>query len=437
MPYIHLSYNRQAMTAAWRPLLEGRDAERVWAVIHDIAEALRPEAENIDPEADPGFAGGTAGRAVFYAYLGAVTGNEEWSGLAHGLMEHSIDALSERPLRPDLYDGFTGIAWAIELLEGVLFEESDAGDDPIGESLLQVLGRETPFERGQFDLIGGLCGYGIYAFHALPRPAARRCLELLVQRLIEIGEPVDGGFSWFTPPDDMPDWQLEEAPNGKFNLGVSHGVAAVVAMLGMCAGAGVMTDEQRAILDRAVDWLLAQKQDGETWCFANSMIEGQTPVRDRLAWCYGDPGIAGALFTAARHTGNARWEAAALDIARTAARRPMEDSQIVDAGLCHGSAGLAHLFNRYYQASNDPLLAEAARAWFRYTVDLQRPGAGLGGYKFFMDLQWVPDGGWLAGLSGVGLGLLGGVSSLEPAWDQFLGVSVPLEPRSPEPDATP
>jgi lantibiotic modifying enzyme len=421
----------------WRPLLEGADAERVWAVIDDIAEALRPEAENIDPAADPGFGGGTAGLAVFYAYLGAETGNEEWTGLAHRLMEHSIDALAERPLRPDLYEGFTGIAWTIDHLQGMLFEEPDDDDDPIGESLLQVLGREQLFGRGQFDLIGGLAGYGIYAFHALPRPAARRSLELLVRRLIEIGEPVDGGFSWFTPPDEMPDWQLEEAPNGKFNLGVSHGVAAVISVLGMCAGAGVMTDEQRAILDRAVDWLLAQKQEGKTWCFANSVIEGVPFHRDRLAWCYGDPGIAGALFTAARHCGNASWEAAALDVARTAARRPMEDSRVIDAALCHGSAGLAHLFNRYYQASGDPALAEAARAWFRYTADMQRPGAGIAGYTFWVPPDWIPLTGFLAGLIGVGLGLLGGVSSLEPAWDQFLAVSVPLERRSPGPNATP
>ena len=414
------------MTTRWRALLDGADAERAWAVIHDIAEAMRPEVENLDPGADPGVAGGTAGLALFYAWLGAETRSEKWTALAHRAIEHSIDALSERPLLPDFYEGFTGIAWAIDRLEGMLFEESDDDDDAIGDSLVQVL--ERRFARGDFDLIGGLSGYGIYAFHALPRPAARRSLELLVQRLIEIGEPVDGGFSWFTPPEVLPDWLRAEEPDGRYNLGVSHGVAAVISVLGMCAGAGVMTDAQRSILDRAVDWLLAQNQQRETWCFTNAVIEGRPPHRDRLAWCYGDPGIAAALFTAARHAGNAGWEAVALDVARTATTRPMEESEVVDAGLCHGSAGLAHLFNRMHQASGDPVLAEAARAWFRSTVDMQRSGEGIAGYTFFTAPGWQPLTGFLAGLAGVGLGLLGGVSSLEPAWDQFLAVSVPLEP---------
>lgn len=421
---------------SWQTLLDGKDADRVWQVVGDIAEAMRPEAENLAPDADPGFGGGTAGLATFYAYLGAETGERKWSDLANRLIEHSIDALSERPLRPDLYEGFTGIAWTIDHLQPLLGEDEevevdddeDDDSDPIGESLVQVLNRPQPFPRGTFDLIGGLAGYGVYAYHALPRPAARRSLELLVERILEIGEPVgENGFSWFTPPEEMPDWQLEEAPNGKYNLGVSHGIAAVISVLGMCAGAGAMNDEQLAIYDRAVDWLLAQKQNGKTWCFANSVIEGVAFHRDRLAWCYGDPGIAGALFTAARHTGNARWEAEALDIARTAARRPMDDSRVMDAGLCHGSAGLAHLFNRYYQASDDPVLADAARAWMRYTVDMQKPGVGIAGYEFWVPPDWVAFSGWLAGLCGVGLALLGGVSSIEPAWDQFLAVSVPLE----------
>jgi lantibiotic modifying enzyme len=410
----------------WRALLTDRDAERAWAVIHDIAEALRPKVENLAPDADPAVTGGTAGLALFYAYLGAETGNEEWTGLAHRLMEHSIDALSERPLLPDLYEGFTGIGWTIDHLQGMLFEDAEEeSDDPIGESLVQVLDRS--YARGDFDLIGGLTGFGIYAFHALPRPAARRSLELLVERLIEIGEPVDGGFSWFTPPDVLPDWLREQEPDGRYNLGVSHGVAAVISVLGMCAGAGVMSDEQRAILDRAVDWLLAQKQTGKTWCFANSVINGRPARRDRLAWCYGDPGIAAALFTAARHCGHAEWEAVALEVARTAARRDTETSEIVDAGLCHGSVGLAHLFNRMHQASGDPLLAEAARAWYRYTVNMQRPEVGIAGYEFFAAPGWIPHTGFVSGLAGVGIGLLGGVSSREPGWDQFLAVSVPLE----------
>jgi lantibiotic modifying enzyme len=424
--------------ASWRPLLQGADAERAWAAIHDIAAALQPQSENIDPSVPPGVAGGTAGLALFYAYLGAATGHEAWTSVAQRLIESSIDAVAERPLHPDLYEGFSGIAWAAGHLQSMLFDDDEDGDDdPIGQSVLQLLSRPELFARGDFDLIGGVSGYGIYAFDALPRPTARRLLEQLAQRLAEIGEPAgDRGFSWWTPPDHIPEWELEEWPNGQFNLGVSHGVAGVLAVLGLCAGADALSVEQRSLLDRAVNWLLEQKQVGKSWSFPHAVIEGKPSRRERMAWCYGDPGIAAALFATARHCRNRQWETAALDVARTAAGRPMNDSGVKDAGICHGAAGLAHLFNRMHQASSDPLLAEAAEAWYRRTLDLRRPGSGAGGYEFYINGEWFPLTRFVDGAAGVGLALLGGVTSLEPSWDRFLAVSIPLEPRSPGSIAT-
>ena len=43
----------------------------------------------------------------------------------------------------------------------------------------------------------------------------------------------------------------------------------------------------------------------------------------------------------------------AVQSARAAARRTLETAGVQDHGLCHGSAGLGHLFNRIYQASGD------------------------------------------------------------------------------------
>jgi hypothetical protein len=38
--------------------------------------------------------------------------------------------------------------------------------------------------------------------------------------------------------------------------------------------------------------------------------------------------------------------------------------------LCHGSAGLAHPFNRMYQMTADQTLADAARFWVERTLEL-------------------------------------------------------------------
>jgi hypothetical protein len=171
---------------------------------------------------------------------------------------------------------------------------------------------------------------------------------------------------------------------------------------------GLAQQTVRALLDGAVRWLLAHMVDtvsGPTApCFVADDIE---PGPARSAWCYGDPGVAVALLLAARDVGEPAWEAVATALAMGAANRPPDQSGVVDAGLCHGSAGLAHLFNRMYQMTSEPVLADAARFWVERT--LEEPackGPGL-----------------LEGAAGVALALEAASTTAEPVWDQILLVS--------------
>ncbi len=77
--------------------------------------------------------------------------------------------------------------------------------------------------------------------------------------------------------------------------------------------------------------------------------------------------------------------AAAADIALAAAARPAAASGVVDAGLCHGAAGVAHLFARLHLAPGSAALADAARGWLRRALDLRSPDRGPGGFASWAD----------------------------------------------------
>ena len=146
--------------------------------------------------------------------------------------------------------------------------------------------------------------------------------------------------------------------------------------------------------------------------------------------------LAAALLLAARAGGDAALERQAVELALAAAARPAETSGVRDAGLCHGSAGLAHLFNRFYQETGEPRLAEASRRWFERALDFRQPGEGLAGYRAFwveddgVTESWRPEAGLLEGVAGIGLAFLGGLSDFEPAWDRVLMLSAAtLPPR--------
>ena len=92
-----------------------------------------------------------------------------------------------------------------------------------------------------------------------------------------------------------------------------------------------------------------------------------------------------------------------------------------------GAGGVAHLFNRFHQATGDPVLGEAARRWVDETLAL-RGSEGIGGFRAWgpnaeKELTWRDEAGFLTGAAGVGLTLLAAATAVEPEWDRVLQVS--------------
>ena len=420
------------MSTEWKPLLQGDLAAQARQSVQEIAAALRsdaPEAEGQGPRSSS-IAGGQAGEALFYTYLALDTGDEAAAERAAQLVEQAAEALAVQPLPPNLYTGFAGVAWTMEHLRGRLFEEDEDEDDPVEEidEALAIPLRRSPW-LGDYDLITGLVGLAVYALERLPRPAAVSLLASIVDRLSERADISEEGAAWFTQPEDLPDWQREYHPRGNYNLGVAHGLPAVVAVLAGAAAAGIA--KAGPLLHDSARFLLARRQDPAVGsCFSTTYAPWEPPSGSRLAWCYGDPGVAAALLAAARAAGEPAWERAALEIALAAAERPESTSGIRDAGICHGAAGLGHLFNRMYHTTGEERLAAAARFWFERALAFRQPGQGIGGYRTWgviggpNDLGWRDESGFLEGTAGVGLALLGALSDVEPAWDRILTLSV-------------
>jgi lantibiotic modifying enzyme len=421
----------------WQPILP--DAGAVAEALDELAVALAPSAAGEEEVRASALADGPAGLALFFHYLDQarpVQGHDE-SAVTH--LESAIKATSTAVTAPGLYGGFTGIAWALEHLTGRLLEPAaPEEEDPGGEVATALTGylRQSPWSD-EYDLISGLAGIGVWAVERAPRAAAAEAAESVVRHLRELAERRDGGVGWRTPPERMLASERADFPQGNFNLGVAHGAPGVIGVLGEMLAAGLAVDEARELLAGAVEWLVRQTLPaGAPSRFAYAAAPGSYEARpSRLAWCYGDPGIALALLGAARAAGEPEWERQALATARAAAARPRDQGGVIDGGLCHGAAGLLHLYNRLYQATRDPLWKSEALAWTERLLALREPGEGIAGWRSWRpigditvpepELGWTTDRGFLTGVAGIGLALLGAVSPVEPAWDRVLLCSVP------------
>lgn len=407
----------------WTALLSGQAAAEAVAVAVEVAEAVEAL-----PPADVGLslADGAAGFAVLNAYLALTLDDAVAAERAQTWLRRAIAGLRARPTA-GLFAGAAGVGWAASHVTRLLGLDAKSLDPTtqIDHALLARLAR-SPW-CAAFDLVSGLAGYGVYALECLPTPGARECLEGVVSRLAELAIHTPEGVTWRTGPELLPDHQRRQSPDGHHNLGVAHGVPGVLVVLALSAAAGVARSQAAAMASGAVDWLLAQRLDDNSpsrlpyW----RNTDGSTTGPARTAWCYGDPGVAMAVLVAARALGVAAWEAEATGLARAAALRAPEDSGVTDAWLCHGSAGLAHVFNRMSQATGDGQIGEAAQFWFVRTLDYREPGGG----DFTSYPTPDPWGGasLITGATGVALALLAAATAMPPSWDRALLASPILE----------
>lgn len=396
-----------------------------------MIDSIAHELANLPPAADEtpfaaSLASGEAGFALFFHHVGDAIGGLDGAELAELWLDRAIERLGSSVLGPGLFEGFTGVAWVAERLHSGASADDDRNTE-IDEVLIDLLAR-SPWHQ-PYDLVSGLVGLGTYALERWPRPIARRALELVVGRLEELAEEVGSALAWPSPSDEPAPPSGVWYPNGRYNLGVAHGVPGVWPVLAGAIACGVAVHRARRLLEGSLRWVFDQRLPaGDTSIFPYAVGPGAEVRPARSAWCYGDPGIALALFWTARSIASKEWESEALALARAVAVRDREVTAVRDAGLCHGAAGLGHQFNRLFQATGDPILGKAARHWFDETLELWQPGRGFAGVE-----SWAPDAtgsmGWradpsvLTGAAGVALALHAASTLEESSWDRFLLLS--------------
>ncbi len=419
---------RPAPTTNWEPILTGSLGREARFAVAEIAAALpRPV---VQPGVGPSLGGGHAGMALFYAYLTQLHDSTHHQLLAVDHLARAMAPLGRPSMDPGLYEGTAGVAWTLAHLSSPADRTGDDQFAMIDEELGPLVAH--PSADAEYDLISGLVGIGVYAAERLPSPTAAACLDRIVAHLDRSASNMRRGVTWFTPAARLEPWQRELSLTGHINLGVAHGVPGIIGLLSLTLAHGIAVPQSRRLLAGAVEVLLSQRladsvADGGgsgsgSFGYTGGLNVDSRPAR--LAWCYGDLGVATVLLSAATAAGNEAWRREALRLARGAATRTISDSGVRDAALCHGAAGVAHLFNRLYQSTGDGVLADAARRWFAETLAHRQQGRGVGGFAAWRHHgaggEWADEPGFLEGAAGVGLALLGAVTTDEPQWDRVL-----------------
>lgn len=378
---------------SWAPIVTGSARAEIHDTIADLAAELaaQPPQRTLDALGDA---------VIMSAYLEADDTVVDHDHRGATALAALVTLLSGGGFGASLFGGAARVGWTIAHLAGG--DDASAACAAIDDSIAHRLATWN----GDYDLTSGLVGLGVYAIERgeAGHPLARCVLDHLERRAC----PRAGGLAWHTPAVLLVPHEREIAPDGYWNLGIAHGMPGVIGLLARYVAAGIDVDRSRALLDGAVAHVLAIAAPGDCGRYP-PWQPTSGPVSQRLAWCYGDLGVAVILLGAGMLVDQADWHAAGLELARDCARRSVARAAagVVDAGLCHGAAGIGHLFNRMAQATGDAMLADAARAWIARTCEMIGPG-GIAGRTL------------LTGAPGIALVLHAAISEVEPAWDRLL-----------------
>jgi len=400
---------------SWQPLYRGAEAEAIRRVVRDVASAIASgDGEHRAP----------ADLALFWAYVAGELDDERTQSEYDAAVARLVDWIASGGTTMQLHRGLAGGGWVLSHIS-----EAGAADpalEVIDRALLLAIEGGRP--DGGFDLVRGLAGLAVYFLERLQAsraPLARRALDGIVAQLERTCTRTGEGVAWRTGPDQLPDWRTQRWPNGCYDCGVAHGVPGVAAVLAKIAAVPDPPSGARELSAAALAWLDARRGPPAVAARYPSMVEhasSATGSASRFAWCYGDPGVIAARWSASSALGMPT--AAEQHAALACIERPVATSGVVDAGLCHGAIGLAHLFHRFYQASGELRFADAARAWFERGLAMRRPH-GLGGFGAMVprehgDPEWRPHADFLGGATGIALALLATIRDDEPGWDRLL-----------------
>jgi hypothetical protein len=212
----------------------------------------------------------------------------------------------------------------------------------------------------EYDLFYGLTGLGaLFLAHDPGSPL----LPAILTYLVRLTRPLPGDDrqlpGWWTSHD--PHSRRSSAfPAGYLNLGMAHGIAGPLALMSASARHGITATGLHDAIAQICTVLDTWRQESPAgpwwpgWITLPEYVAGRLSQTGpgRPSWCYGTPGLARAQQLAGMELGDTSRRDLAIQALCQCLTDPAQVSQIRDASLCHGTAGL--LLTTHHVARDAP-----------------------------------------------------------------------------------
>lgn len=369
---------------------------------------------------------GKGGLVLFLYYYYTYTANNKYKNRAEELLEEIFgDINKDKQLDITYAEGITGIYNMLYHLKleniptNFILEHDDKLEDIIFQACIYSINSRN------FDFLYGSAGWlwSLFIKYQI-RPTQTTYIRIL--------QIIDNIYIQMKKNKDLfAYWNREE---GVLNLGMAHGIASWISILSSLWMIGIKSKAIVYILNLLVEYytpfidIYGSKSIFPCDYNINEDIR-ENDIFSRLGWCYGDITCLISLLKFCIITNNKslsdKLKYRLLN--ETIFRKDLQDNRIFDASICHGSAGIAYLYNTIYNYHVNSDLYKSSMFWYEKTIDFSSENKDCAGYKMYYktstgEFAYRNDMGLLEGIAGIGLSLLSFICPKFNKWGLLLGL---------------
>lgn len=317
---------------------------------------------------------------------------------------------------PTLCGGYSGICWLYRYLEKEQLIESEDINDSLDDLEKYICSFYSTYLKNDCDFLHGGLGIAIY-FSLVESKYCSFIMDSFLQQLDAkkiVKEP--GQCAWETKLLTKGNWK------DVINFSLSHGMAPIFCFL-----SNVYNRTRNVLAKQLLQQLFKYYKENINREDFSSMYPSwisQNPAESfldsRVAWCYGDLGIAEAINYAGVKLRDEELINYSFNVAYKTIGR-IADSMIKDEIFCHGSAGASFMYNQFYKKTKNKDFRDASLYWLNFTMERSRKSNYNAGFPL-EEKEYNPVS-VLDGLPGIGLSLLSELTDGTDNWSEILLLS--------------
>lgn len=320
-------------------------------------------------------------------------------------LDKLLESVKNAELNHSYSNGITGIGWVISHLSNNKFIDINQ-DEALNELDLYLLLLLDKAHNDNHDFLHGYLGIGYYFLER----RKLKGIEKAIDKITLVAKNQENGMFWTS--------KSPYTGEKIINLGLAHGVSSIISFLSKVSFSGYLNHKTNPLISASVNYILSTSFDKKRYhSFFPSTIHfnpNHEIKNSRLAWCYGDLGIAISLFNANLVLKNSSLEKTIKDIITSSLnRKNYESTAVIDSSFCHGSAGVSYIykfFYKYFEEKNSSF-KDAADFWLNVTLSNANKKNAYAGYmSFYGATGWKKELGILEGIAGIMLVLLSDVN---------------------------